>query len=144
MTIEELEEYQKTIREAITKQGFFIQGVNEIEDDETTGYCYTIGLTEKGIPDIYLDAPGKFLGHVLSHVAQKLLTGEIKSERIYSVPFLECVVTREDTRYILLPIQEEDRYKLPGIFNRYSDINRHTWPLKLVLGDKYNNLDIPL
>lgn len=136
-----VEEIQEIIKTSIDEHGYFMQGVNGVVDDETTGYCYTIGLTAQMRPDIYFNGPLKILGHkVLTHVAELITKNKIQVGKIYSMESLECQETGEPTRFIIRYVPLEEKKKLPGIFNRYSKMEVMPYPVEVVLADKYNNI----
>ncbi len=63
-------------RRDIAKYGWLVIDVHE-DDEEGPGFHFTVGLTEKNLPELILyDVPSKTGGLLLNDVAQRLVAGE--------------------------------------------------------------------
>lgn len=66
-TAEAIDRMDKELEERIDKYGFTFMGVFSTEDQTGTNFVYTIGLTEKGLPEVFVS--GNFALQSLQHLA---------------------------------------------------------------------------
>lgn len=63
-------------RRDIRKHGWLVMDIHE-DEEEGPGFHFTVGLTEKGLPELILyDLPSKTGGRLLNDVARRLLAEE--------------------------------------------------------------------
>lgn len=84
--------YDRSCQALIAEHGWMIQGVFPTEKDPGVEFCYTVGLTVAGLPELVISGlPYETAGILLNIAAERSLGDEIKAgdvlDGIASVPF---------------------------------------------------------
>jgi hypothetical protein len=79
--------FLKNVDERIAKHGRMIVMVGSDAEQGTPGYAYTVGLTERGLPEVVAFGLGPEVHTILNDISQRLMDGKAlpRNERLSDV-----------------------------------------------------------
>lgn len=135
--------YLENMENIIKREGCFIQGVNN--HDEEPSYAYTIGRSDQGKPDLYMSVNAWSEASVINKIVQALDNGEIKINEPTTLPDWVCAYNGKPTKFVVTDRQGyHSKQEVLGVYSRDQRMGRETIPLlTIILGNAVNELPYP-